>query len=146
MKKKNLGLIAGIASLVVLFAVAGDVTARGGAASLIKKQNKARKVKDGQTFSVSGVYSGRLSGEMKINGRKVYVSDRATVWMIGEGEGKLDAFVTKRRVFVAGVFKKGVPVVNQILVRPSSSVGMVSMSSHSNHSSGRPVVGALPEV
>lgn len=145
MKRKHFGLVALVACMAAFFALAADVTAEGGRFTRGKKTG-AKKAQNNQPFSVSGVYTGGIGGEMTISGRKVWVSDKALVWMVSEGQGKLGTFVTKRRVYAAGIITDGVPVVNQVLIRPSSSTRMVSMSSGSRTTTmGRPPVGEVPD-
>jgi hypothetical protein len=134
MIRRHFSLIA-IASMVAFFALAADISAESGRVKPMKRRSPRVQTK---TFAVSGVYSGKLAGEMKIGGRKVRMTQKTSVWMVGEGQGK-------RAVYAMGVIRNGVPMVEQILVSPAT-VSMTSMSSPSNRNGqGEPPVGELPD-
>jgi hypothetical protein len=141
MIRRHFSLIA-IASMVAFFALAADISAESGRVKPMKRRSPRVQTK---TFAVSGVYSGKLAGEMKIGGRKVRMTQKTSVWMVGEGQGKRGIVVSKRAVYAMGVIRNGVPMVEQILVSPAT-VSMTSMSSPSNRNGqGEPPVGELPD-
>jgi hypothetical protein len=73
-----------------------------------------------ESFSVTGEFTGELSGTVILNGSVFQLSDKATLCEVGRpGTLPRGAFVSGRRVVFTGVQRGGTRIVQSVIVRPS---------------------------
>jgi len=107
----------GAAIIVVVtalaFASAGaDVQVRGPSARRLAPFPR------GNGFSVSGQFSGTLSGDVMLDGVTYRLTDRTTVYELGRGPVKLGETVTNRFIFMSGSRNGGSETVYSVIIRP----------------------------
>jgi hypothetical protein len=84
-----------------------------------------------QSYCVSTMYSGALSGEILVNGVSCQVSPTATIYEIGRGALLVGTPVRDRMICVSGTKRGDLVVIHSISVRP-----LVSASSLMSDGSG----------
>lgn len=94
----------------VLAAAAVNVT---GAAEKHKSKGVAAKT---VPFTVTGVYSGALEGEVMVSGRSVFINDKTSVHRVGTGPVAAGESVTKTAVYISGVMKGKKAIATMVLI------------------------------
>lgn len=112
----------------------------------IRKSNAAQE----NTFSVSGVFTGSLEGQIVVGKRKVSLTDKTSIYVIGEGTHDDNPFVSGASVYVGGVMKNGARQAAFVVVRTTRPTlttrgGQVQDASHSIPSAVNPNVGQWVE-
>lgn len=73
-----------------------------------------------ESFSVTGEFTGELSGTVILNGSVFQLSDKATLCEVGRpGTLPRGTFVSGRRVTFTGTQRRGTRIVQSVIVRPS---------------------------
>ncbi|MCI0452286.1 MAG: hypothetical protein L0Z51_07830 [Candidatus Latescibacteria bacterium] len=67
-------------------------------------------------FSVTGVYSGSLSGEIVVNGQSVFVNEKTSIQVVGKGPGEFGESVSNAGVIVSGVMKGKKAIATMVVV------------------------------
>ncbi len=67
-------------------------------------------------FSVTGVYSGSISGEMVVNGQSVFVNDKTSIQRVGKGPVSMGESVSNSAVIVSGVMKGKKAIATMVLI------------------------------
>ncbi len=69
-------------------------------------------------FSISGSFSGRLDGFIKVGGQKILITEKTSIFQLGKGRLKRGTRIQKSSLFVAGATKKRIPTASFVIVRP----------------------------
>jgi len=69
-----------------------------------------------QIFSVSGSFSGLLSGDVIINGQSAFISDHAVIYDVNDGILEAGSVVSSSNVCLSGVVKNGDRIVTIVIV------------------------------
>jgi hypothetical protein len=103
-----------IGNIILLSAVlaAGAVSVTGAAE---KHKSKGMPAKSAP-FSVAGVYSGSLDGEILVSGQSVYITDKTSFHRVGKGPVEAGESVTKTAVYVSGVMKGKKAIATMVLI------------------------------
>jgi hypothetical protein len=94
----------------VLAAAAVSVT---GAAE--KHKSKGMPVKSAP-FSVAGVYSGSLDGEILVSGQSVFITDKTSFQKVGKGPVEKGESLSKTAVMISGVMKGKTAIATMVLI------------------------------
>jgi hypothetical protein len=109
-------------ALIIVSAVA-ILGAVAGMASADRGDNARRAPLRAHTagFAVSGTYTGALSGEVTIGGRKIVIPNTVTVYRVGSGPVDAGTRVMGSTVWVSGNMMRGKPVATMIVVADGSA-------------------------
>jgi len=72
-------------------------------------------------FSVSGVYTGSLSGEIMVNGQSVCINDKTWFQKVGEGPVTPGTSVSKTAVAIGGVMKGKKAIATLVIIGEQES-------------------------
>jgi hypothetical protein len=117
MKKKIISASAAAVAIIVAFSLTMDTQAFG--ERLLRKGAQIHK---STPFSLTGNYTGTLSGRISLNGKHVWITKNTTLYFLGEGLKKKGTFVNNRRLYVSGVQEKKQFVATMVIVRPAATM------------------------
>lgn len=106
-----------IAALVVALAATAGVT---GAKEQKVPKGKGMPAK-AVPFSVMGVYSGSLSGEIIVNGQSVFINDKTSLQQVEKGPVAVGVSVSKTAVAVSGYMKGKKAVATMVVIGEKES-------------------------
>lgn len=107
-----------IAALVVaLAATAAGVT---GAKEQSAPKGKGMPAK-AVPFSVMGVYSGSLSGEIIVNGQSIFINEKTSLQQVDKGPVEIGASVSKTAVSVSGYMRGKKAVATMVVIGEKES-------------------------
>ena len=75
-------------------------------------------VQRGLGFNASGRFSGRLAGDIMLNGVTFHLTDKTAVYELGIGPVELGTTVTDRFIFVSALHGGGYDTVYSVIIRP----------------------------
>lgn len=78
--------------------------------------NKGKGVAKSVPFSVTGQFSGSLSGEIVVNGQSIFINDKTSIHKVGHGPIDQGSGVSNCAVLVGGVMKGKKAIATMILV------------------------------
>ena len=94
----------------------------------------------------AGLFTGKLSGEIKLNSKKFQVTPNTMIYVVGEGpQDDFGTHLTRRAVTIRGAEVNGVMVAQTIVVRPRNSYLTRTNSSQRMISNNNPNVGILED-
>jgi hypothetical protein len=67
-------------------------------------------------FSVTGVYSGSLSGEITVNGQSIFINDKTSFHRVGQGPVAAGESVSKTAVSIGGVMKGKKAIATMVVI------------------------------
>ena len=104
-----------IARIILLSAALAAIAVGVTGATEQKHKGKGVAAKN-VPFSVAGVYSGSLDGEIMVNGQSVFINDRTTFHRVGKGPVEAGESVTKTAVYIGGVMKGKKAIATMVLI------------------------------
>lgn len=107
---------------IILLSAALAVVAVGVTGAKEQRVPKSKGVPaKGVPFSVTGVYSGSLSGEIVVNGQSVFINDKTSIQKVGKGPVEPGESVSNSAVYVSGVMKGKKAIATMVVVGEKES-------------------------
>lgn len=109
--------------LVVALAVLGVATTATAEGKRVKKgEAQWEPPARGQTFDMSGEFSGPLTGEIRLGDETYVLAPDVQIYEADTGSMAVGTTVEKRVIYVAGVMRGGARIVNVVIVRPAGEL------------------------
>lgn len=67
-------------------------------------------------FSLTGVYSGPLSGEITVDGQSVFINDKTSLHKVGVGPVEAGQSISNTAVYIGGVMKGKKAIATMIVI------------------------------
>ncbi|MCX5801047.1 MAG: hypothetical protein NTX17_06635 [Candidatus Eisenbacteria bacterium] len=112
--------------LVLLAATAAVLTLAAGAYAssnmLMYGKEKLVGKSAGAFFLTSGTYTGRIDGDIWLDGKEFSITRSTTIYIIGEGLRQTGTPVSNVSILLSGFEENGISRVKMVVVRPDDSV------------------------
>lgn len=107
--------------LIMLLSAALAAATVGTTGATEQKVPKGKGVTKSVPFSVTGVYTGSLSGEIVVDGQSIFINDKTSLHKVGVGPVEGGETVNNAAIFVGGVMKGKKAIATMIVIGERTS-------------------------